>query len=354
VKALVLHGPYDISVEERPEPKPEAGEVVIEVIATGICGSDFHGYSGENGRRHPGQVMGHETVGRIGELGLGVAGLTAGQLVTVNPVMACHSCAACAQGQEHLCGRRVVLGVAPEIPAAFADRVAVPAANIVTLPEEMPAELGALVEPMAVGYHAVRRGGTIAEDRVLVIGGGPIGQACLLAARRTGVSNVAVSEMSASRRDLCSRLGARVIDPSAESIADAVARTLGGPATLVIDAVGVSKSMADALDGCLLGGRIVLVGMGSPRLDLAAYAVSTGERTLIGSFTYTSVEFAQTAAWVGTVPEGIQSLIDGRVGWESVRQSFDDLARGRSTASKILVFPQGPPTSSAAGSGQVS
>jgi threonine dehydrogenase-like Zn-dependent dehydrogenase len=119
--------------------------------------------------------MGHETVGRIRELGTDVAGLTVGQLVTVNPVMSCHACPACLAGQEHRCSRRVVLGVAPEIPAAFADRVAVPAANIVPLPEDMPEELGALVEPMAVGYHAVRRGQPVPNDRVLVIGGGPIG-----------------------------------------------------------------------------------------------------------------------------------------------------------------------------------
>jgi threonine dehydrogenase-like Zn-dependent dehydrogenase len=343
VKALVMRGAYDIAVEERPEPQPKPGEVVVEVIATGICGSDFHGYSGENGRRHPGQVMGHETVGRIDELGPGVSDLARGQLVTINPVMACGTCAACRDGQQQWCSRRVVLGVAPEIPAAFADRVAAPAQNVVVLPESMPAELGALVEPLAVGYHAVRRGGATAEDRVLVIGGGPIGQACLLGARRLGVTNLAVSDVSASRRDLCARLGGQVIDPTAEDLAQAVVARLGGPASLVIDAVGVNQTVADAFAASGLGSRIVLVGMGSPRLELSAYAVSTEERTLIGAFTYTADDFAQTAAWVGTVPDGIEALIDGRVGWDGAPQSFDDLARGRSTASKILVFPHGPP-----------
>jgi threonine dehydrogenase-like Zn-dependent dehydrogenase len=237
----------------------------------------------------------------------------------------------------------VVLGVAPEISAAFADRVAVPAANIVTLPEEMSAELGALVEPLAVGYHAVRRGEARREDRVLVIGGGPIGQACLLAARRLGVENLALSDVSPSRRELCAGLGAQVIDPTTGDLADLVAARLGGPATLVVDAVGVTRTVADAMTASGLGARIVLVGMGSPQLDLAAYGISTGERSLIGSFTYSPAEFAETAAWVGTVPDGIASLIDGRVGWEGAPQSFDDLARGRSKASKILVFPQGAP-----------
>lgn len=103
--------------------------------------------------------------------------------------------------------------------------------------------------------------------------------------------------------------------------------------------MGITRTVADALAASDLGARIVLVGMGSPRLDLSAYALSTGERSLVGSFTYSPAEFAETAAWVGTVPDGVASLIDGRVGWEGAPQNFDDLARGRSTASKILVFP---------------
>jgi threonine dehydrogenase-like Zn-dependent dehydrogenase len=187
------------TVEERPDPQAGPGGVVVEVIATGICGSDFHGYSGKTGRRHPGQVMGHETVGRVRELGTDVEGFAVGQLVTVDPVMSCSPCPACLSGQEHWCSQRVVLGVTPEIPAAFAERVAVPASNIVPLPEHMPEELGALVEPMAVGYHAVRRGQPSPDDRVLVIGGGPIGQACLLAARRLGVQFVALSDIGFHR-----------------------------------------------------------------------------------------------------------------------------------------------------------
>jgi threonine dehydrogenase-like Zn-dependent dehydrogenase len=344
MKALVLRGPYDIAVEERPEPQPGPGDVVVEVIATGICGSDFHGYSGENGRRHPGQVMGHETVGRIDELGPEVTDLAPGQLVTINPVMACGVCADCRDGQQQWCDQRVVLGVAPEIPAAFADRVAAPAKNVVVLPENMPAELGALVEPLAVGYHAVRRAAPTADERVLVIGGGPIGQACLLGAQRLGIANLAVSDVSASRRNLCAKLGAQVIDPTADGVAEAVRAKLGGPATLVIDAVGVNQTIADAFAASGRGSRIVLVGMGSPQLELSAYAISTEERTLIGAFTYTADDFDKTAAWVGTVPDGIEALIDGRVGWDGAPQSFDDLARGRTTASKILVFPHGPPT----------
>jgi threonine dehydrogenase-like Zn-dependent dehydrogenase len=152
---------------------------------------------------------------------------------------------------------------------------------------------------------------------------------------------VAVSDVSASRRDLCGRLGAHVVDPTTGDLAGAVADVLGGPATLVLDAVGVDATVADAVAASDFGARIVLVGMGSPRLELAAYAISTEERSLIGSFCYSAREFADTADWVGSVPQGVDALIDGRVGWDGAARSFDELARGRSRASKILVFPQG-------------
>ena len=203
--------------------------------------------------------------------------------------MSCDACAACAVGQEQWCSRRVVLGVAPEISAAFADRVAVPAANIVPLPEDMPAELGALVEPLAVGYHAVRRGEPTAEDRVLVIGGGPIGQACLLAARRLGVTALAVSDVSPSRRELCARLGAQVIDPAADDLAEAVAERLGGPATLG-DRRGRRQSRLWPTRWPLpdLGGGSCWSAWARRSWSWLRTRSAPQERALIGSFTYSA------------------------------------------------------------------
>lgn len=343
MQALVLNGDYDISVQERPRPRPGPADVLINVIATGICGSDVHGYSGENGRRHPGQIMGHETVGRIAETGAHVTSHQVGELVTAFPILSCGTCQACRAGNQQWCATKQVLGVSPEISAAFADQMVVPAANVVTLPADLPAEHGALVEPLSVGYHAIRRGGCEPDDGVLVLGGGPIGQACLLAAQRLGVSEVVVSDPQATRREICAQLGAAVVDPAAGTLDDMVTAVLDERPSLVVDAVGLSATLGDALQTARLGARIVLVGMGSPQLDLSAYPISTQERSLIGSFTYTAGEFADTAAWVGAQPPGLERLIDGHVGWEQAAQSFDDLARGVSTASKIMVYPQGPP-----------
>lgn len=343
MRALVYHGPWQLGVEQVPTPVPREREVLVRVHAVGICGSDVHGFTGENGRRRPGQVMGHEVAGRVEAVGDEVPtglGLTPGTPVTVNPLIACGSCGPCRAGTEQSCGRRRIVGVTPEIVSAFADMLVVPAGNVYPLSAAVPLEHGALVEPLAVGYHAARRGEVRTDDRVLVIGGGPIGQACILGARRLGATRLAVTEPNAARRSLAASLGAVPVDPGAVDVRDAVPDALGAPASVVIDAVGTTASLADAVRVTDFGARMVLVGMGAPRVDLSAYAISTEERTLVGSFCYPAREFADTVAWVGSNPPELTSLIDGRVGLDDAPQAFADLADGATGLSKVLVLPE--------------
>ena len=344
MRVLVWNGPWDLTVANREDPEPGPGDVLITVAAAGICGSDVHGFTGENGRRTPGQVMGHEMVGHVAAVGADVTGIAPGDLVTVNPLLACGRCAACAADAEQSCADRRVIGVNPEIVSAFAESLLAPASNVVVLPPTMPLEYGALVEPLSVGYHAARRGGCSADDAVLVIGGGPIGQACVLAARRLGATRVAVSELDGRRRALAASLGATPVDPAVDGAGDgSVAGALGGRATLVLDAVGSTASIEAAAAGSGFGARIVLVGMNSPRIDLPAYAVSTEERTLVGSFCYSARDFRETAQWVGTAPAELARLVDGRVDMAGAPEAFAELASGRSGKSKVLVFPHGVP-----------
>lgn len=343
MRALVFRGPDDLSLQEYPDPTPGPGDVLLRVSATGICGSDVHGFTGENGRRHPGQIMGHETVGRIVAVGPDVDaafGLRPGLTATVNPVIGCGDCSTCAAGQEQLCARRRVIGVDPTLHSAFAELMIVPAANVVLLPADLPEEYGALVEPLAVGYHATVRGGVGPRDTVLVIGGGPIGQACALAARRRGATRIVVSEPSDSRRALLGRLGFATIDPTSGSVPERVREHLGEPADVVIDAVGTAGTLGDALTASANGARIVLVGMNSPQLNLSAYEVSTHERTIVGSFCYPSAEFRATADWVASNPPGLDQLIEDRVPLAAGPEAFARLASGRLDASKVLVLCQ--------------
>jgi threonine dehydrogenase-like Zn-dependent dehydrogenase len=155
VRALVFQGPWQIGVEERPDPVPGAREALLRVVATGICGSDLHGYTGENGRRVSGQVMGHETVARVMEVGrdaVQMPGVVPGALVTFNPVIGCGTCTPCLAGRSQQCDARRVIGVNPEILAGMAEFTAVPAANLVVLPDTMPARLGQTLNPNGGSY----------------------------------------------------------------------------------------------------------------------------------------------------------------------------------------------------------
>lgn len=330
MRALVYRGPWQLDIDNLPDPTPGPGDVLLRILATGIWGSDLHGFTGENGRRFPGQVMGHETAARVVACGSGISGLE-GALVTVNPVLACHSCPTCAAGAEQRCPNRTVIGVAPQTVSAFAELLVVPARNVVTLPPDAPEDVGALVEPLAVGYHAVRRAGEVSGAPVVVIGGGPIGQAVALAARRLGVGDLLISEPSPSRRQLVRDLGLKAVDPETES------RPAPGSADVVIDAVGSRSSAAAALEACAEGGRIVLVGMQEPQLSIEAYRVSVGERQLIGSYCYSDRHFLETAEWVAANWTGLDRLVEGRVPLEQAPAAFSRLARGEDVSSKVLV-----------------
>jgi threonine dehydrogenase-like Zn-dependent dehydrogenase len=342
MRALVLKEFGTFEIEELPSPPPGAGEVQLQIIATGICGSDIHGFTGKNGRRVPGQIMGHESVGRIIALGPGTdsLGLKVGSLATFNPVVLPEEDLLTYAGREQHSPHKKVIGVAADIVSAFAEQILVPARNVVVLPENMPVSYGALIEPIAVAVHAVGRAGVKVGDNVLVVGGGPIGQSVVLAALRAGAAKVLVSELDSARRALCERLGATIIEPGDRPLAERVNDALGAPADVALDAVGISATIRDALLSTRFGGTVCLVGMGSPELTLDAFRVSTEERTLVGSFSYTAGEFQDAADWVATAPGELAELISRRVTLEQAQDAFEGLARMDGTPGKVLVLLQ--------------
>jgi threonine dehydrogenase-like Zn-dependent dehydrogenase len=283
--------------------------------------------------------MGHESVGRIAALGPGSegAGLSVGQPVTFNPLISCNECEACKVGQQQHCPERTVIGVNPYLVSAFAEQLAVPVGNVVPLSPATPIVYGALVEPLAVAFHAVRRARIGAGQNVLVIGGGPIGQSVILAAVQEGAARVLVSEMDPERRALCGRLGAMPLNPSASPVENQVRAAFGSLADATVDAVGIKPTIATALNATKFGGVVSLVGMGSPELVFDAYRVSTEEREIVGSFCYNNQDFRDAAAWVDQGSLVLAELISREVSMEDADAAFAGLAAADGTAGKVLV-----------------
>lgn len=339
MQALVLEDFGRLTVSTVDDPIVGSGDVEVRVIATGICGSDVHGFTGENGRRVRGQVMGHETVGLVHSIGADVerSDLAPGTLVTVNPVILPPEDIETYAGREQHDPWKRVLGVAPELIAAFAERIVVPARNVVILPESMPVLYGALIEPLAVAVNAVRRVDAQPGDAVIVLGGGPIGQSIVLALQMAGVEDILVTEVMDSRRALLERLHVIVVDPREETVPDAAERIFGRHADVALDAVGFSETLNDALSATRLGGRVCLVGMGSPTLTLDAFRISTAERSIIGSFTYSNDDFLAAAEWMAAGPAAAAELISHSVGIDEAHDAFTGLAAGDGTAGKVMV-----------------
>lgn len=319
-------GERRFGVEDAPTPEPAAGEVVLEITATGVCGSDIHGYMGLNNRRPPGVVMGHETTGRVIAVGPGVD-MQLGTQVVVWPIVACGVCARCAAGEEHLCVSRRLYGCVPELPGGFATKMRVNAANCISLPTSIPPEWGALVEPLAVGQHAVALAAPSAnEASVVVIGGGAIGIAAALAARRVA-AHVTVIEPRESRRVVLSKLGISTVTPDESPVQVDVA----------IECVGLESTLKAAIASTRAGGCVVCVGLAAAAVELRMEPLVIGERRLLGSSAYTRADFQ--AVIDSCTSDGIDlgAMVQRRVNLEELPSAFADYAAGAEVAVRTIL-----------------
>jgi (R,R)-butanediol dehydrogenase / meso-butanediol dehydrogenase / diacetyl reductase len=296
VKALRWHGARDLRLEDVDEPAaPAASEAIVEVAYCGICGTDLAEYTSGPVMIRPGVhpltgaspplVLGHEFSGRIRALGGDVAEFEVGQRVTVDPCWRCDTCFWCGRGDYQICKRGGSIGLASD--GALAPFVRVPAAGLVALPDEIDDRTAALVEPLAVGLHAVRRGAVSPGDRALVIGCGPIGAAVVLSARAAGALAY-VSEPNAKRRELAMRLGAtEAFDPATTDVRREVYLATGkvGP-DVVFECTGIPPMLPFAIDAARRGGRIVLVGIGHGAAEVEPQRIVPYEREVVGSLGY--------------------------------------------------------------------
>ena len=324
MKALVYQGVETLGFTDVPDAVPKADEHLIKVEAVGICGSDMHAYLGHDARRPAPLILGHEAAGTI------IGGNHDGMRVTVNPLVTCGICPACAAGRENLCPERQIISMAPR-EGAFAQYVAMPMSNLVEVPEAVPLEKAALAEPLAVSWHAARLAlealHPSMERRALVIGGGAIGLAASLALSAMGVDEVTLVEPDPDRRAfLCERAGQTAV----------AATDLSFP--LVIDAVGFGVTRASATRLVQPGGVIAHVGLGDDGPGLDVRRATLQEITFIGTYTYTAADFRDTAA----------ALFDERLGpldWTQARplsegaSAFLDLRAGKVAAPKIILTP---------------
>ena len=259
MKAVVWNGPDDLALAELPDPRPEPGEVLLRVRDCGICGSDLH-VAKFGLTLGPGAVLGHEFSATVEAVGEGVEGWRAGERVVSLPYHACGTCDRCRRGEGMFCPAMRAMGFG-DLPGAYAEYTRAVPSSLLRLPEPVSFRQGALVEPLAVGLHAVRNGKVPKGGAAIVMGAGPIGLVTVLWLRREGAGCVVVSEPAEGRRAMAMRVGAdAAVDPRREDPVEAVRAIAGREPTVIFECVGVPGTINEAIQMCPIQGRVVVAG----------------------------------------------------------------------------------------------
>ncbi|MBI0293152.1 alcohol dehydrogenase catalytic domain-containing protein [Streptomyces sp. PRKS01-29] len=322
--AIVWEGPRRARAEERKAPGALGpGEVRVRVTSVGVCGTDLTVWSGQAARGRPGTVLGHEFGGRVIARADDVGSVEIHDLVAVDPNVSCGTCAHCGRGRRARCADRRLMGV--DLDGGFQRTVDVAVEQLVPAPGADPRALG-LVEPVAVGVHAVARAGIADGDRLGVIGGGPIGMASVVEARRRG-AGCTVLESDETRRTAIARTGAAAV---------AADRWPDRGLDAVIDTVGRAATVQAALDAVRDGGRVCIVGLSHDDHLPPPDQVVRREATLIGSFCYSTADL-RTAAEI-VVGQGLNTVpVDLTAGFERVPDLLDRVGGGLMGRGKALV-----------------
>jgi L-iditol 2-dehydrogenase len=322
MKALVLSEYNRLEYRDVPEPQLGAEDVLIQVKACGICGSDVHGMDGSTGRRIPPIVMGHEAAGVIAKIGPEVTGWREGDRVTFDSTIYCGVCTFCRRGQINLCDNRRVLGVSCDAyrqHGAFAEYVTVPQRILYRLPQALSFERAAMVEPLSVALHALGRVPIALNDTAVVVGAGMVGLLVVQALRAAGCGQIIAVDLDEGRLELARTLGAdEALNPDSVDVAGQVFKhTADCGADMAFEVVGLPPTLKLAVQCLRKGGSLSLVGNWSPMAELPLQSVVTRELTLYGS-----------CASRGEYPVGLDMIARGRIRVDVLISAVAPLAQG--------------------------
>ena len=334
MQALVYTGTNKIDFREEKDPIAKPGETLIKVKASGICGSDMHAYHGNDERRIPPLILGHEVSGTS------LDGKYKDKDVVINPLISCEKCDYCNNQREHLCPERTMIGMSTPIKreGGLAELVSVPEKNIFEVPKKLSIKEAALAEPTAVALHAVLLAEQnlkkpLSECKILIQGAGAIGLLCGLVLNKEKKStNIIMSDPNKKRLDECAKyLKANFVSPNDKSIKE-------NNFDLILESVGLEVTRHQAIKSIAPGGTIVHIGLTQPSGTFNFKKLTIQEITLVGTYCYTNMDFQKTL-------EILTEKKLGDLGWIEYRdlkkgsEAFNEIHNGTCVAPKIILIP---------------
>lgn len=329
-----------LAIEDRQRPTAAPGEIVLKVAYAGICGSDLHATEPSPVPLDPGTVLGHEFAGEVVESGS--PDWREGDRAIGVPLRECDECrplGACRDGLGILCPRNRIVGFSADVPGAYAEYVRLGARHALRVPDTVGLREAALVEPLAVGAHAVRIAGSLYGARVLVVGAGPIGLAVAAFARFAGARTVAVSEIDPTRRERAVHVGASVLlDPAAEAIGPTFARASGGAPEAIFECVGAPGLLRECMALAPVHGRIVVVGVNRGEDTVLPRVGIRKELAIRFALGYVPEDFALVLELIEAGRIDPAAFVSSVIGLDALPEMFERLRRPNPHA-KVLIDP---------------
>lgn len=339
MKCVAIKNKREFEVKDMVEPISTNGSVLIDVKKAGICGSDIHYWeSGEP----VGLVMGHEYCGIVTNPG-SREDLKVGDRVTALPISPCGHCEACNTGNPQYCSETWTnaTGLSLTNPGALAPKMAIRPDMVIKVPDNITDDEVAMVEPTAVGLHAVDLANIKIGDKVLIIGGGIIGLVSAMFAKKAGARYVAISETNSARGEKAVRLGVADawFDAKDEKILEKFYTATNGGFDIVLDCCGNAPAVSTALMAVKPGGKVVLVGVATAPITIPTVIAVMRELTVLGAIAYTKEEFQTCIDLMAEKKINVLPFVDEVVGLEDVQKAYERLTSGTDDAVKILVDP---------------
>ena len=336
----VMTEPGKIVFREIPVPEPGRGEVLVKIVNIGICGSDIHVYHGKHPFTSYPVTQGHEVSGIVEKTGEGVTGLAPGQKVTIQPQVVCGECYPCRHGKYNLCEKLKVMGF--QTTGVASEYFCVAAEKVTPLPEELTMEEGAMIEPLAVAVHAVRRAGDVRGKDICVLGAGPIGILTAQVAKGMGARKVMITDISDIRLDKARETGIDVcVNTKTQDFARAFVDCFGpDKADVIYDCAGTDVTMNQAIRNARKGSTIILVAVfaGMATVDLAV--LNDHELNLNTTMMYRSEDYAKAIEMVNEGKVLLKPLITRKFPFREYADAYRYIDENRESTMKVIIDVQ--------------
>jgi len=317
-----------------PEVKPN--QIKIKMKRIGVCGSDIHVNHGKHPYTSYPVVQGHEVSAEVVEIGSEVTNVMVGDKVTIQPQVVCGKCYPCTHGMYNACEELKVMGF--QTTGMASEYFVVDASKALALPKDMNWEHGAMIEPLAVAVHAIRRAGDVKGKKILVLGGGPIGNLVAQAAKSMGAEAVLLSELSQYRLAAAQKSGISTVDPAKEDLLESIIKNFGpDKADLIFECIGINATMKQAIEYARKGSTIVVVGVFGDLGTINMGFIQDHELNLVGTAMYREEDYITSIELVEAGLIDFDSLITHRVKFKDYTKAYEIIDQEKDKAMKVMI-----------------